>query len=263
MDMRKSRVLEKVRAGGIATCYKTNLIDGRAVEIAALAGFDCIWSDMEHTANDWSTIEHHVWAAKSAGADLVVRVARGSYSDYIRPFELDASGLIVPHVMSRAEAEQVARMTRFMPVGRRAIDGGNADGRYCNMDYAEYTRQANRERFVIVQIEDFEAMAELEGIAAVAGIDGLFFGPGDFSHSLGIPGQWSDTRIADARRRIAAAAVAHGKFAATVGSPGNLEELVGMGYRFVSLGADVIAIGEQCRTILEAVRPILARNGKR
>jgi 4-hydroxy-2-oxoheptanedioate aldolase len=189
MEMRHSRVLARLRQGATVTCYKTNLSDARVAEIAALFGFDCVWSDMEHTANDWAVVERHVWAAKTQDADVMVRVARGSYSDYLRPFELDASGIMVPHVMSRQDAEAVVRLTRYMPLGRRAIDAGNADGRYFNLDFADYTRQANEQRFVVVQIEDFEALEELEGIAAVAGIDLLFFGPGDFSHSLGVPGQ--------------------------------------------------------------------------
>jgi 4-hydroxy-2-oxoheptanedioate aldolase len=259
MEMRRSRVLERLRQGDAVACYKTNLSDARVVEIAALFGFDCVWSDMEHTANDWAVVERHVWAAKTQNTDVMVRIARGSYSDYIRPFELDAAGIMVPHVMNRQDAEAVVRRTRYMPLGRRAIDAGNADGRYFNLDFAQYTQQANEQRFVVVQIEDHEALTELEGIAAVPGIDLLFFGPGDFSHSLGVPGQWDHPAVKEARQRVAAAAVQAGKWAGTVGSPDNLAELLALGYRFVVLGADVSAISQQCRTLVESARAIAAQ----
>jgi 4-hydroxy-2-oxoheptanedioate aldolase len=227
--MRPSQVLAKLRAGGVASCTKLNLCDPRAAEIAAMCGFDCVWSDLEHVPNTLRDIEDGIRAAKAYQADTLVRVARGSYSDLIHPLEMDAAGIMVPHVMSAADARQVARFTKFHPIGRRPLDGGNTDGAWCMVPLEEYMRQANEQRFVIIQIEDPEPMAELEEIAAVPGIDMLFFGPGDFSQGIGAPGRWDDPRLLDARRRVADAARKHGKFAGTVAGPGNLQELVGLG----------------------------------
>ncbi len=251
-QMRPSRTLAKLRSGDIASCFKLNLADARAMEIAAIAGFDCLWTDMEHVPNDVSVIERGIWAAKAHDTDVLVRVPRGSYSDYIRPLEMDASGIMVPHVMSLADAQQVVRMTRFHPLGRRPVDGGNADGAYCNIDFIEYLKQANEQRFVVVQIEDPEPLAELDAIAALPGIDMLFFGPGDFSHGIGAPGQWEHPLLLDARRRVAEAALAHGKFAGTVASPANLDELIALGYRFLSLGADVLGLSHYCQALMAA-----------
>jgi 4-hydroxy-2-oxoheptanedioate aldolase len=250
--MRPSRVLAKLRAGEMATCFKLNLADARAVEIAAMAGFDCVWPDMEHVPNDLSVIEKSIWAAKAHDTDVLVRVARGSYSDYIRPLEMDASGIMVPHVMSLADAENVVRMTRFHPIGRRPVDGGNADGAYCNIEFVDYLKQANEERFVVLQIEDSEPLEELDAIAALPGVDMLFFGPGDFSHSIGAPGVWDHPQLLDARRRVAEVALAHGKFAGTVASPANFEELQDLGYRFLSMGADVVGLSQYCQTLMAA-----------
>lgn len=249
-QMRPSRVLAKLRAGKLASCFKHNLADARAMEITAMAGFDCLWQDMEHVPNDLAVIEKGIWAAKSRDVDVMVRVARGSYSDYIRPLEMDAAGIMVPHVMSLADAKNVVRMTRFHPVGRRPVDGGNADGAYCGIEFTEYLKQANEQRFVVVQIEDPEPLAELDAIAALPGIDMLFFGPGDFSHGIGAPGAWDHPQLLDARRRVAEAAVAHGKFAGTVASAGNMDELIGLGYRFLSMGADVVGLSQYCKGIV-------------
>ena len=178
MHMRTSTVLKKLRKGEIVNCFKMNLTDGRAVEIAAMCGYDCLWLGMEHVPNDWSVIESQIWAAKAHNTDTMVRISRGGYSDYIKPLELDASGIMVPHVMSLEDAEYVVRTTRFQPMGRRPVDGGNADGAYCMMDFNQYIQEANRERFVVVQIEDPEPLDELEEIAKLEGIDMLFFRAG-------------------------------------------------------------------------------------
>lgn len=247
MQMRRSKVLEKLRAGQVASSFKMNLADARAVELVSMCGFDCIWLCLEHTANDMTVIEQGIWAAKGQDADVLVRVPRGSYSDYVRPLELDAAGIMVPHIMSLADAQAVVRMTRFHPVGRRPVDGGNADGAFCGIPFVEYLKQANEQRFVAIQIEDPEPLDELEKIAALPGYDILFFGPGDFSHSIGVPGQWDDPRIKAARKRVAEVAMAHGKYAGTPASPDSINELVDMGYRFLNLGADVIGLMQYAR----------------
>lgn len=251
MQMRPSRVLQKLRAGEVVSCFKLNLESARAAELAAAAGFDCIWTDMEHTACDWDIIEKQVWATKTQSTDLLVRVTRGSYSDYIRPFELDAAGIMVPHIMSLEDAKQVVKMTRFHPIGRRPVDGGNADALYCNIPFLEYIKQANEQRFVAIQIEDPEPLDQLEEIAALEGYDILFFGPGDFSHAMGVPAQFNHPVVVETRKRIADLARANGKFAGTVGGPDNLAELVDMGYTFINMGADVVGLNPYCQNLIK------------
>ena len=254
VTMRPSRVLRKLRAGQVVSCVKINLVDGRVAEIAGLVGFDCLWTCMEHVPNDWSVVEHQIWAAKAHDMDVMVRVARGGYSDYIRPLEMDAAGIMVPHVMSAEDAQNVVRMTRFQPTGRRPIDGGNADGAFCQIDIEEYIRQANEQRFVVLQMEDPEPFDELDAIAAVEGYDMLLFGAGDFSHSIGVPGQMDDPRIAEARERVAQAAADHGKFAAIPASVEQVPELVEMGYQFFSLAADVFSLGMHWKQLIDQFR---------
>ncbi|MCU6711848.1 aldolase/citrate lyase family protein [Paenibacillus sp. J5C_2022] len=252
--MRPSRVLQKLKAGETAYCTKLNLADARAAEIAAMSGFDCIWTDMEHVPNDWSAVEKQILAGKVYGVDTIVRISRGSYSDYIRPLEMDAAGIMVPHIMSLADAKAVVRHTKFHPLGRRAVDGGNADGGFCTIGLKDYLEQANAERFNILQIEDAEALDELEAIIALPGLDMIFFGPGDFSQSIGAPGQMDHPLLLETRVRIAKLAGKHGKFAGTVGSAGNAEALVEMGYRFISVGADVVALSQYYRCLIDELR---------
>ena len=160
-------------------------------------------------------MENAVRAAKIYDCDVLIRVAKGSYNDFIHPLETDATGIMVPHVMSLEEAKQIVYYTKFFPVGRRPLDGGNADGKFCLMDSRTYMKQANKERFVTIQIEDPEPLVELEEICALDGIDMIFFGPADFSQGIGAPCEFDDPRISEARELIAKTARKYGKFAGT------------------------------------------------
>lgn len=237
--MRNSKVLEKLRAGEVATCFKTNFSDARVVEMVGLAGFDCVWTCYEHVGNDLSVIENQIYAAKATNMDILVRVSKGSYSDFIRPLELDATGIMVPHLMSAEEGRDVVWKTRFHPLGRRPIDGGNSDSGFLFNSKPEYMAHSNKEKFVICQIEDPEAMDELDEIACIEGIDMLFFGPSDYSHALGITGQFSHEKVRSAWKEVAHKCKQHGKFAGTVADPDNIEELYEWGYRFLNMSSDV------------------------
>ncbi len=252
MDMRKSRVLRQMRAGKVATCAKLNLADPRAAEIAAMCGFDCIWLDLEHVPNNMTDVENAVRAAKVYDVDTLTRVSKGCYSDMVRPLEADSTGIMVPHLMSLEEAKQIVYYTKFHPIGRRPLDGGNADGAYCLVDANDYIKQANQERFTVVQIEDPEPLAELEEICKLPGIDMIFFGPADFSQGIGNPNS-NDPRIDQARRLVAKTARKYGKFAGTVGGPANFDALVAMGYTFINTGADVVALWKYFKEIAGAV----------
>lgn len=201
-----------MRAGKVAVSTKLNLDDPRACEIASMFGFDCIWIDLEHVPSSMSNVENMVRAAKIYDVDVMTRVSKGSYSDIVRPLEADSTGVMVPHLMSLEEAKKIAYFTKFHPVGRRPIDGGNADGRYCLVDVGDYITEANRERFTVVQIEDPEPVAELEEICKLPGIDMIFFGPA-----------------------------------------ANFDALVDMGYTFINVGADVVALGNYYRELFPKV----------
>lgn len=249
--MNASNVLTKLRAGEPVCSFKLNLCSGQASELASMAGFDCIWLDMEHTAQDWAAVTAQSWAARAQGADVMIRVPRGSYSDYVKPFEINATGILVPHIMSLEDARNIVRFTRFHPVGRRPIDGGNADGEYGLAPMNAYLKQSNEQRFIALQIEDPEPLDDLEAIAGLEGYDILFFGPGDFSQGIGAPGQWDHPELLKTRERIAAVARRYGKFAATTGTPDNARQLIDMGYNMVNLGADVVGLTKYCRELMD------------
>ena len=253
MNMRKSRVLRKIRSGEVAFCTKLNLSEPRVAEIAAMSGFDCIWLDNEHIPTDFSALENMIRSAKIYDCDVMTRVSRGSYSDLIRPLEADSAGIMVPHLMSLKEAKEIVYYTKFHPIGRRPLDGGNADGKFCLVDGADYIKEANEERFTCIQIEDPEPMEELEEICALPGIDMIFFGPADFTQGIGNPCDFGDERMLTARKLVAKTARAHGKIAATTGGIGNVQQLINEGFNFISVGSDVIGLSGYYQNILDVI----------
>lgn len=258
MKLRSSRVLKLLRDGQLPTVLKINLSDPRVIEIAGLSGVDAVWLCTEHVPNDWLGLENQIRAARVHNIDTLVRVGRGSYSDYIRPFEADATGIIVPHVASEKEARQIVEWVRFHPVGKRALDGGNTDGQFCLVPLGDYITHSNTERVVILQIESPEALENVEAIAAVPGYDGILFGPGDFSHRIGKAGELDAPEVIAARKRVAAACRKHGKFAMTAGLIAPLPELVQEGYHVIGIGADVVGVGSYVKQRLELIHGQIA-----
>ena len=254
MTTRASRILRLLAEGQLPTVLKVNLSEPRVIEIAGLCGLDAVWLCHEHVPNDWLSIENQIRAARVHDIDALVRVGRGSYSDYIRPFEADATGIIVPHVASEDEARQIVEWVRFHPVGKRALDGGNIDGQFCLLPQAEYLQHANTEVILLFQIESPEGLEQVEAIAAVPGFDGLLFGPGDFSHRIGKVGQLDAPEVAVARKRVAAAGRKHGKFVMAAGLYAPFGDLVAEGHNVFGIGADVIGITSYVKQRLELLQ---------
>jgi 4-hydroxy-2-oxoheptanedioate aldolase len=255
--MRASRVREKLAAGKPVLVTKMNTLDPMVADIVGLTGFDCLWLCNEHTGIDWDRMGHLIRAAAMNGTDTVIRVSKGSYSDYIRPLELGATGIMVPHCMSGREAREIGRATRFQPLGRRALDGGNCDGLYCLVPVKDYLRLANENTFVVVQIEDPEALDHIDDIVKAPGVDVIFIGPGDLSHGLGDPGNIGHPRIQDAIMEVARACRRHNKHWGLPVTADTVQRYLDLGARFLSSGADVLGLG----TYFKDLRDRFARLG--
>ena len=156
--------------------------------------------------------------------------------------------------MSLQEAKDVVCYTKFHPIGRRPIDGGNADGNYCLTDGSAYIEQANRERFNVVQIEDPEPLKELDAICELEGIDMIFFGPADFTQGIGKPMDFANPEVARVRELIAKTARKYGKMAGTVGGLANYKQYEDMGYNFINMGADVVGLSNYYLDIISKIK---------
>lgn len=247
--MRVSRVREKINANKPVLCTKMNASEPAIADIVGLLGFDCLWLCNEHATLDGDRLSHLIRTAALNDMDTIVRVSKGSYSDFVRPLEAGASGIMIPHCMSSQEAKQIVRDTRFHPLGHRALDGGNSDGHYCMLPLVEYMRLANDNTFIIVQIEDPEALEQVEEIASVSGIDGVFIGPGDLSQALGIPGDWDHPQLVQAIQQVAQACQKKGKMWGLPVTPETAPRYLEMGARFLASGADVLGLQSYFRNL--------------
>jgi len=254
MNLPYSRILKLLRENRYPAVLKLNLMDPRVAEVAGASGIDAIWLCQEHVPNDWLNLEHMIRAARIYGVDSLVRVSKGAYSDYVRPLEAGATGIIVPHITDADEARQIVQWTRFQPLGKRALDGGNTDGLFCIVPQDVYLRHSNTERLIVLQIESPEALEHVEAIAAVPGFNGFLFGPGDFSHRIGKAGQITAPEVVSARQRVAKAARAHGKFAMSAGLFAPIADLVAEGHSVFSIGADVVGISNYLTERLSLLR---------
>lgn len=237
----ESRILRQLKNGTNASCIKINLSDPRIIEICGISGVDAVWFCGEHVANDWLNLENQIRAAALYDMDALVRVPKGSYSDYIKPLEAGARGIIVPNVKTPEEAKEIITMTRFRPTGNRALDGGNRDGHFARISTEDYIARSNRNQLLVFQIESPEGLENVEAIAALEGFDFLFFGPGDYAHQIGLPGQIHDPRVKEARERVIDVATQYGKMVISTGvSP---EDFPDGPHQVFIVGADVVGLG--------------------
>ncbi len=255
--MRSSRVKAKLRRGEPVLLTTLHLTDPSLFEMVSLAGFDGIWMDLEHHGYSLETASALMRAARVGVTDIMARPAKGEFMRMGRLLEAGAQGILYPRCDNAAEAREVVKWAKFAPLGRRGFDGGNPDMPYCSMAIPEYIQRANEETFIAVQIEDSEALDQVEAIAAVEGVDVVFFGPADFTVLSGIPGQFDHPLVARAIERVAAAAKAAGKhWGMPCGTPERAQELMALGARFLCHGADLIMVKTGLEQIQRNFRPL-------
>ena len=241
--MRPSRILEKIRRDEPALITSCTLTDSSILELTSMIGIDGIWLDMEHHACSVETASVMMRAARVGVSDIVVRPAKWEYMRMGRMLEMGASGIIYPRCSSAEEAAEVVKWAKFAPLGQRGCDGGNPDMPYGTMKLDEYIEQANRETFVIIQIEEESAIDQADEIVAVDGVDGLLLGPGDFSVLSGIPGQVNHPKVLKAKEKLANAALSAGKHWMVIcPSAEQAKEAIDMGARLICCMADILFI---------------------
>ncbi len=255
--MRPSRIRQKLARNEPALITTLHLMDAALFEMTSLMGFDGIWMDMEHHGYSLETATEMMRAARVGISDIVARPAKGEFMRMARMLEVGANALMYPQCDSAEEAAELVHWTKFPPVGRRGCDAANADVPYLSMPIDEYIQAANRETVLIVQIENPEALEQVEAIAAVDGVDVLFLGPSDLGIRMGLPGQMQHERIIEATERVASAAAKVGKhWGKPVGTPEEAAQLIEMGARFICHQADIVLIKNGLEAIQKQFGPL-------
>jgi 2-keto-3-deoxy-L-rhamnonate aldolase RhmA len=170
------------------------------------------------------------------------RVPTTEKTPLYRYLEEGATGLMVPLVNTEQKARELVQAVKFPPIGDRGQDGAGMDADFYVPRAQGYVEHANRETFLVVQVETIEAVNNCEAIAAVPGLDGIFVGPGDLSLRLKhAPGAGFD--LDGAVRRVAEACKKHGKaWGMPARDADHLRELTAMGAQLASHGSDFMAM---------------------
>lgn len=210
-----------------------------AAELLGRAGFDWLVIDLEHGAATESELLAHLTAVEGTGAAALVRPQSGERLRMGRALDLGAEGLVVPRLDTADQAREAVTFLRYPPDGQRGVALLTRGARLGSVSHADVA-SLNRDIVGIVQIETPSALAHADEIAAIDGVDVLFVGPADLSHSLGVPGQFGHATYLAGLRSVVAACRAHGKAAGILlYDPASFGPHIELGFTFVGLGADL------------------------
>lgn len=219
-----------------------------SAEILAGAGFDWIVIDGEHAPNDIPLLITQLQAMRGGTAEPVFRVPWNEPVIIKRALDAGARSLLIPFVQSAEEARRAVAAARYPPLGIRGVavvPRANDYGRV-----RDYHRNAHLETCILVQLETRAALKEIEAIAAVEGVDGMFIGPSDlaadFGHLADNKHPEVQSAVKDAAKRIRAA----GKSAGTLsGNLDDVEPLFEMGFNFTAAGSDVGLLARSAESV--------------
>jgi 2-keto-3-deoxy-L-rhamnonate aldolase RhmA len=214
------------------------LASPEAAEVLVIAGFDWLFVDLEHSPVLDPAAVLRIVQAVAHRIDVLVRVPTNDDGWIKKVLDTGADGVIVPHVRSASEAQRAVQAAKYPPLGRRSVGITPAHG--YGATFGSYVDSANASTALVVQIEDIEAVENLDEILAVEGVDAAFVGPYDLSGSMGKLGQVDDADVRQAIERVVSrcrdVGMPLGIFAGAL--PAALREFE-QGMRFVAVGTDI------------------------
>jgi 4-hydroxy-2-oxoheptanedioate aldolase len=232
----------------------STLCSNVGAEIIAHAGFDWILLDTEHSPNEIPDLVQQLQALKGGTASPVVRVAWNDTVLIKRTLDIGAQSVLLPYVQTVEEAQRAVQAVRYPPRGVRGVSASSRASQYGRVK--DYLSKADDEICLLVQIETRSALDQLEAIAQVDGIDGVFIGPGDLSASLGHLGQLQhpDTQAAlkDAGSRLSRLGKAAGILTSV---EADARRYIEWGYNFVAVGVDTRLLSDSADALAKAFKP--------
>ncbi|MGE5638813.1 MAG: HpcH/HpaI aldolase family protein [Clostridia bacterium] len=238
MDLPQNTFKRALRAGKPQIGLWSSLSSNYTVEVIAGAGFDWILLDCEHSPNDLESLLTQLQAAAPYPTTPIVRVPWNDMVTIKRVLDIGAQSLLVPYVSTAEEARAAVSYTRYPQAGARGVAGTTRATRFGRIK--DYAKRAHEELCLLVQVETEAAVANIESICAVDGIDGVFIGPADLHASMGYPGEVANPKVKplidEAIKRIRKAGRAPGILTP---SEADAKHWLGCGALFVAVGADV------------------------
>ena len=227
------------------------LADPYAAEICAGSGFDWLLLDGEHAPNDLRSLLAALQSVAPYPTHPVVRVPHGDTALIKQVLDIGATTVLVPMVESAEQARELVRAMRYPPQGVRGV--GSFIARAARWSrYPNYLHEANQRVCLLVQVETQTALEQLDAIAAVEGVDGVFIGPADLSASMGYLGQPTHP---DVRAAIDSAI---GRILLAGKAPGILCGDETLARHYLALGALFVAVGVDTSLLVRATSALAA-----
>jgi len=248
-----NRLKRALREGRPQIGLWSSLSSHVSVEVIAGSGFDWLLLDTEHSPNELTMVHSQLQAMAGGTASAVVRPIWNDAVVIKRLLDIGVQSLLVPWVQNAAEARRAVAATRYPPDGIRGYAVTTRANNYGRVK--DYARRVNDELCVIVQIETRAALADLEAIAAVEGVDGAFIGPSDLAADFGHVGNSAHAEVRaaidDAIGRIKRTGKAAGILAPVEADARHWLEL---GCLFVAVGSDVGVLARQSEALAAKFR---------
>jgi 4-hydroxy-2-oxoheptanedioate aldolase len=247
-DFRRNAFKHAIAAGKLQIGLWSSLCSNIVADIIGDSGFDWILLDTEHSPNEIPDLVEQLQAVRGGTATPIVRPAWNDAVLAKRALDIGAQTLLFPYVQNVEEAKRAVASTRYPPQGIRGVSVAARASRYGRTP--GYLGKANAEICVLVQVETREAMKELEAIAGVDGVDGVFIGPSDLAASLGHLGNPAHPDVQEAIHDAVKRLKKVGKPAGIL--TGNEEEIrryIEWGYLFVAVGSDVGLLAKSADTL--------------
>jgi 2-keto-3-deoxy-L-rhamnonate aldolase RhmA len=259
-----SPLAERLRSGGLGLTLMIR--HARTVDIALAAktcGFDALFFDLQHGVVSEHEISQMAVAAMNAGVTPIVRVPEKDYAAALRMLDNGALGIVMPEVTTVEDARAAVAACKFPPVGNRGAFGSWAHFSYRNLPAADMRKAFNDATLLILMVESKAAVDNIEGIAAVPGVDVVHIGTNDLSTDLGHPGELTHPDVMAAIERVVAACRKHGKVAGVGGLTGgdavkSLPHVIKLGARFITSASEwnlMLAAGVERVKALRALDP--------
>jgi 4-hydroxy-2-oxoheptanedioate aldolase len=227
VSIRPNRVKQKLAAGEVAVVI-SGANDGDTIDMLGPLGIDGFWLEAEHGPVDFREIGDLTRACDVWGATSIVRVLNNDYGLIYRTLDRGAMGIVVPHVNTRAEAENVVNAGKFAPVGNRGMFTSRQ-----GYGVPDYFHTANDQTLLVVLIEDIAGVRNLDEILKVDHIDCFFVAPSDLAASMGKIGRLDDPEVQRTLDGALEKIVQSGRVAGTLVNDGNVEKYTRMGIRMV------------------------------
>jgi 2-keto-3-deoxy-L-rhamnonate aldolase RhmA len=241
----------RLRRGDSLVGLITAIDSPEVIEVLTGCGFDWLFIDAEHSPLSPASVQRMIMAA--GAMPCVVRVPANNEIWIKQALDSGASGIIVPLVNSAAEAALAVQRAKYPPLGVRGVGTARALG--YGYGIADYVARANQDTAVIVQAEHKDAVAAIDDIVAVPGIDAIFVGPFDLSLSLGVPGQMEHPAVVDGIERVRKATRAAGLPLGYFGvTPENVRTWMAREFTLVACGVDYMMLGARAREIASTLR---------